>query len=322
MRLPCKMLKYTISFICAAPVHLILRTAVIVTGMFFLSAPVAVSQEADTSTVIAKQAALQLISNQFGFTEGPATDKQGNIFFTDQPNDKIWKYGTDGKLSLFMDKTGRSNGLYVDRNGNLLACADENDELWRISANKKVTVLIKDYNGHKLNGPNDVWVDPKGNIYITDPYYQRPYWTRKSPDIAGQKVYFLPVGGKNLIMADETLKQPNGIVGTPDGKYLYVADIGDNKTYKFSIEKNGTLSNRKLFTGQGSDGMTLDNKGNVYLTGNGVTVYDSTGKKIEHIAVPAKWTANVCFGGTDKNKLFITASESVYIIDMKVKGVE
>ena len=221
-----------------------------------------------------------------------------------------------------MDKTGRSNGLYVDRNGNLLACADENDELWRISANKKVTVLIKDYNGHKLNGPNDLWVDPKGGIYITDPYYQRPYWTRKSPDIAGQKIYFLPVGGKKLLMADETLKQPNGIVGTPDGKYLYVADIGDNKTYKFSIEKNGMLSDRKLFTRQGSDGMTLDNKGNVYLTGNGVTVYDSTGKKIEHIAVPAKWTANVCFGGKDKNKLFITASESVYIIDMKVKGVE
>lgn len=322
MRLPCKMIQQTIGFICAKPVHLILRTAVIVTGMFFLSAPVAMSQEVDTSTVIAKQAALQLISNQFGFTEGPATDKLGNIFFTDQPNDKIWKYGTDGKLSVFMDKTGRSNGLYVDRNGNLLACADENDELWRISANKKITVLIKDYNGHKLNGPNDVWVDPKGGIYITDPYYQRPYWTRKSPDIAGQKVYFLPVGDKNLMMADETLKQPNGIVGTPDGKYLYVADIGDNKTYKFSIGKNGTLSDRKLFTGQGSDGMTLDNKGNVYLTGNGVTVYDSTGKKIEHIAVPAKWTANVCFGGKDKNKLFITASESVYIIDMKVKGVE
>ncbi len=275
----------------------------------------------DSSNIIANGAKLQLISNQFRFTEGPTVDKKGNIFFTDQPNDKIWKYGTDGKLSVFLDKSGRSNGLYFYKR-KLFACADENNELWSISRKKKITVLFKDYKGRKLNGPNDLWVAPNRGIYLTDPYYQRSYWTRKKPEITGEKVYYLPKGKKELVVADENLKKPNGIVGTPDGKYLYVADLGDKKTYRYLIQVDGTLKDRQLFTEQGSDGMTLDNLGNVYLTGNGVTVYNPEGKKIEHIAVPAKWTGNVCFGGKEKNKLFITASESVYILDMKVKGVE
>jgi gluconolactonase len=298
------------------------RQGLIFLTVFFLSCYTLWAQQADTSKVIAGEARLQLISDQFKFTEGPAIDKQGNIFFTDQPNDKIWKYGTDGKLSVFLDKTGRSNGLYFDKKGNLLACADEKNELWSISPARKITILIKDYKSQKLNGPNDLWVDPKGGIYITDPYYQRPYWTRKNPEITGENLYYLPGGKKELMIVDDKLKKPNGIVGTPDGKYLYVSDIGDNKTYRYEIQKDGMLAGRKLFTEQGSDGMTIDNMGNVYLTGNGVTVYNAEGRKIEHIAVPANWTANVCFAGKQKNKLFITASESVFIIDMKVKGVQ
>ncbi len=276
----------------------------------------------DTSSIIAAGASLQLVSNQFKFTEGPAADKKGNVFFTDQPNDKIWKYSTDGKLSTFLDKSGRSNGLYFDKKGNLLACADEKNELWSISPKKKITVLVTNYNGRKLNGPNDLWVDRKGGIYFTDPYYQRSYWTRKEPEIADEKVYYLPKGKSELVVVDENLKRPNGIVGTPDGKYLYVADIGDNKTYRYVISPDGTLRDRQLFVEQGSDGMTLDNKGNLYLTGQGVTVYNPEGKKIAHIPVPAKWTANVCFYGKKRNQLFITASEAVYTLQMNVKGVE
>jgi gluconolactonase len=276
----------------------------------------------DSGGLIADGAKLQLVSDQFSFTEGPAVDKKGNVFFTDQPNDKIWKWDTDGKLTVFLEKSGRSNGLYFDKKGNLLACADENNQLWSISPDKKITVLVKDLKGRKLNGPNDLWADGKGGIYITDPYYQRPYWTRQSPDLEEQKVYYLPKGKKELVAVAAGFKRPNGIVGTPDGKYLYVADIGDSRTYKFVIQKDGALTGRQLFTEQGSDGMTLDNKGNVYLTGDGVTVYDPQGKRTEHISVPAKWTANVCFGGKKRNKLFITASEAVYLLDMKVKGVE
>jgi gluconolactonase len=277
----------------------------------------------EEDSLIARGATLQRVSDQFSFTEGPSVDKGGNIFFTDQPNDRIWKYGTDGKLSVFLEKTGRSNGTYFDHKGNLLTCADEKNEIWSIDPKGKVTVLLKNFQGRRFNGPNDLWEDLKGGIYFTDPYYQRPYWDRKLPDIKGEKVYYLPKGKKEAVVVADDLLQPNGIVGTPDGKFLYVADIKDNKTYKYKINADGRLSNKQLFAEQGSDGMTLDNKGNVYLTGTpGVMIYDKKGKKIETINVPSKWTANVCFGGKKRNILFITASESVYTIEMNVRGVE
>lgn len=274
----------------------------------------------NSHSVTADGATLQLISNQFSFTEGPATDKEGNVFFTDQPNNKIWKYDTDGNLSVFLSDAGRSNGMFFDKNGNLISCADEHDQLWSISPEGKITVLVKGFHGHLFNGPNDVFVTPAGAIYFTDPYYQRSYWTRKAPDLDGQKVYFLKEKNDAVVVIND-LKKPNGIVGTPDGKYLYVGDIEGNKTYKYVIAQDGMLKDQKVFTDQGSDGMTIDNEGNIYLTGNGVTVYNPEGKKIEHIDVPAKWTGNITFWGKERNYLFITASENIFIIKMKVKGV-
>jgi gluconolactonase len=264
----------------------------------------------------------RLISKQFSFTEGASTDKKGNVFFTDQPNNKIWEYSTDGKLSVFLDNAGRSNGTYFDSKGNLIACADEHDQLWSVSPKGEIKVLIHDLNGHLLNGPNDVWVAPNGGTYITDPYYQRDYWERKKSDLDGQKVYYLPKGSSTLEVADADLKQPNGIVGSPDGKYLYVADIRANKTFKYTISSDGKLLDKHLLIEQGSDGMTLDEKGNVYLTGKGVTIYNPAGVKIAHIDIDEPWTANLCFGGKNKDELFITASKAIYILRMKVKGVE
>jgi gluconolactonase len=276
----------------------------------------------DTMQLVQPGAVLTLVSKQFAFTEGPAVDRNGNIYFTDQPNDKIWEYDTAGNLSVFMDKTGRSNGMYFDKKGRLIACADEKNQLWSIDTGKKVTVLLSNFHGHLFNGPNDLWIDKKGGIYFTDPYYQRDYWERKKPDLEKQDVYYLPKGKSQAVIADSLLEQPNGIVGTPDGRYLYVADIRGNRTYKYEISKHGALINRELFVSQGSDGMTLDNKGNVYLTGKGVTIYDPKGMKIGHIPVPAGWTGNICFGGRDRTTLFITASESVYTLQMRVQGVE
>lgn len=264
----------------------------------------------------------QLISRQFSFTEGASVDKYGNVFFTDQPNNKIWEYDVDGKLSIFMDNAGRSNGMYFDHKGNLVTCADEQDQLWSISPNKKVKVLLKNVNGHLMNGPNDIWIDNNGGTYMTDPYYQRDYWTRKRPDLPGEYVYYLSKGSHLPFVVDSTLKKPNGIVGTPDGKYLYVADIGDNKTYRYTIKQNGSLSGKELLIKQGSDGMTLDSYGNIYLTGKGVTIYNHYGEKIGHIDIPEPWTANLCFSGQDKNVLFITASKAIYVLKMNVKGVE
>ncbi|MBO9204765.1 MULTISPECIES: SMP-30/gluconolactonase/LRE family protein [Niastella] len=274
------------------------------------------------SKIIADGATPRLISRQFSFTEGPATDSKGNVFFTDQPNNKIWKYGTDGSLTVFLDSAGRSNGMYFDRKGNLISCADEQNQLWSIDRSKKIKVLITDVGGLKLNGPNDVWVSPGGNIYFTDPYYQRSWWTRTKPEMEAEKVYVLMRGSKTPQPLIDSMKRPNGIVGTLDGSQLYVSDLNGNKTYRYTINKDGTLSNGQLFVNMGSDGMTIDNKGNVYLTGKGVTVFNNQGQQIAHIDIPEKWTANVAFYGKQRNKLFITASEAIYEIEMKVKGVE
>jgi gluconolactonase len=284
--------------------------------IFMLSVGVSFGQ------LIAEGATVQMVSKQFKFTEGPAVDKKGNVYFTDQPNDKIWKYDTDGKLSLFMSKTGRSNGLYIDKKDNIVACADSNNQLWSISKKGKVKVLLDNFQNRRFNGPNDLWIDAKGGIYFTDPYYQRNYWERKKPDMEKQNVYYLPKGKTEAIVIDNDLVQPNGIVGSADGKRLYVADIRANKTYQYDIQPDGTLANRQLFVAQGSDGMTLDSEGNLYLTGKGVTIYDPKGNKIENIAIPAGWTANVCFAGKDRKTLFVTASDGVYTLQMRVKGVE
>lgn len=272
-----------------------------------------------TAQIVASGSELQFVSDQFSFTEGPAADAAGNVFFTDQPNNRIWKYGTDGKLSIFMEPSGRANGLYFDREGYLIACADEQYELWRIGMDKKVQKLAVNYRDSLFNGPNDVWVSPSsGLIYFTDPYYQRDYWTRTSPDMRDRALYVYR--DEQVIRLDSQFKQPNGIVGTPDGKFLYVADIGDSKIYRYTIQADGSLADKQLFISQGSDGMTIDNQGNIYLTGKGVDIYNPDGDKIEHIDVPANWTANVCFGGPERDILFITASEKVFTLKMAVKG--
>jgi gluconolactonase len=276
----------------------------------------------DDSQLVVPGATPRLITHNFSFTEGASVDRKGNVFFTDQPNNKIWEYDRKGHLSLFMDSTGRSNGMYFDHHGNLVTCADEHDQLWSISPKRKVTVLVRDFRGHRLNGPNDLWIDARGGIYFTDPYYQRPYWDRTTPDIAAQNVYYLAPGASAAVIADSNLVKPNGIVGTADGKYLYVADIQDDKTYRYAINPDGTLSNRTLFVSKGSDGMTLDEKGNLYVTGDGVTVFNPAGQRIAHIPIQEKWTANLCFGGRGKRTLFITASEGIYVLPMQVKGIE
>ncbi len=276
---------------------------------------------------VAAGATPQLLARQFSFTEGPAPDRAGNVYFTDQPNNQIWRYDfATRQLAVFLEPAGRSNGLYFDGRGNLLACADGQNELWSIAPDKTVTVLLRNAGGRTLNGPNDLWVHPKTQgIYFTDPYYQRPYWTRQAPDslLGGRHVYLLPPGpNQQPVRVADQLRQPNGIIGTPDGRTLYVADIEANQTYRYDIAPDGRLSNRHLFAPLGSDGMTLDREGNVYLTGEGVTVYNPAGQRIAHIAVPEKWTANVCFAGPDRKTLFITASEGVYLLAMRVAGAQ
>ncbi len=272
------------------------------------------------SAVTASGAKLEKLSGEFQFAEGATCDANGNVFFTDQPNDRILKWSVDGKLSTFKQPAGRANGMCFDAKGNLFACADEKNELWSIAPDGTVTVLVHEYAGKPVNAPNDVFVQPDGSLYFTDPFYDRTWWTHHQPTQDSEQVYFLSGDRKTLKRVTTDLVKPNGIVGSPDGKTLYVADIGGRKTYSYEVQPDGTLTNRKLRAGMGSDGMTIDTEGNLYLTGRGVFVFDKDGKQIEHIPVPENWVGNICFGGKDKQTLFMAASKGLYSIRTRTKG--
>ncbi len=271
--------------------------------------------------IIAKNAKVEQAGNGFAFTEGPAVAPDGRVYFTDQPNDKIYIWDEKKGISLYKEGTGRSNGMYFNAKGQLVTCADEKNQLAYFDKNKNLVVIYEGYNGKLLNAPNDLWIAPNGGIYFSDPYYHRDWWDPargEEQDVRG--VYYLSPDRKIKRVIDD-YKQPNGLIGTPDGKILYVSDINDGKIWKYNIEPDGSLSGKTFFAPKGSDGMTIDNKGNVYLTSEKVWVYSPKGELVKEIDVPEN-PANVCFGGKKRNILFITARKGVYTLEMNVKGVD
>ncbi|MDR3457822.1 MAG: SMP-30/gluconolactonase/LRE family protein [Verrucomicrobiae bacterium] len=270
--------------------------------------------------VVAPGAKLEKLAGGFAFTEGPTCDAHGNVFFVDQPNNRIMEWSAAGKLSTFLQPSGYANGMSFDAKGSLIACADEHNELWSIAPDKTVTVIVTNFDGKYLNGPNDVWVAPNGALYLSDPFYKRKWWDHTNMALPNEEVFYLSPDRKKLVRVTEDLQKPNGITGSPDGKKLFVADIRAGKTWRYAIQPDGTLADKTLFCGLGSDGMTIDAEGNLYLSGQGVTVFDQDGKQIDHIDVPEKWSANVCFSGPDRKTLFITASESLYSIRLRIAG--
>lgn len=262
------------------------------------------------------------VSTGYKFTEGPSVARDGRVFFTDQPNDKILIWNEkDNSVSTFLESTERSNGTYFNKKGELVCCADLNNRLIAFSMKKEKRVLAENFNGKHLNGPNDLWINPKNEgIYFSDPYWPRDYWEKGHSEVQDTRaVYYLqPDGVVIRVIAD--FKSPNGLIGTPDGKTLYAADMGDRKIWKYDIQADGTLSNKTLFAPEGADGMTIDNLGNIYLANRGISVYSPDGKNITKIKVPENIT-NLCFGGKKRNILFITSGTSAYILKMNVKGV-
>lgn len=272
------------------------------------------------SSIIADKATIEQAGSGFLFTEGPAVDVNGRVYFTDQPNDRIHIWDEKEGISLWLEGTGRSNGMYFDNKGQLVTCADEKTQLAYFDKDKNLIKLCDSYEGKHLNGPNDVWVTPKGDYYFTDPYYHRNWWAdghKEIQDVRG--VYYLSAKGDVTRVIDD-FKTPNGLIGTPDGNVLYVADIEDEKIWKYDIQPDGRLLNKTFFAPHGSDGMTIDNEGNVYLTYGKVWVYNPKGELIEQIEFPES-PSNICFGGEKRDILFVTARKGVYTLKMNVNGV-
>ncbi|HZU87046.1 MAG TPA: SMP-30/gluconolactonase/LRE family protein [Anaerolineaceae bacterium] len=259
-----------------------------------------------------EEASLSPVAGEYLFTEGPAVDQNGNVYFSDINAGKIYRWSPDGIVTVFMNGLNDPNGLSFDKSGMLIACEGGNGQLISIDPQGQITVLVDQYNGTRFNEPNDLWIDPHGGIYFTDPAYQ------SSVVQDGEHVYYLSPDRSQVSRVIDDMVRPNGIVGTDDGTRLYVTDHGAGQTFVYDVNADGTLSDKRLFVSVGSDGMTLDAAGNLYLTTpNQVQVYDSAGNQIRNIPTTENPT-NVTFAGDDNGILFITARTAVYTIQISV----
>ncbi len=260
----------------------------------------------------------------FKFTEGPAADRHGNVYFSDIPNQKIHKVDTQGKLTLFRDKTNRANGLMVNARGEVVACEMAGQVVAYSPDGKKRRVLAGKHDGKRFNAPNDLVIDKQGGIYFTDPEFGAP---RPLPQ-GKTAVYYLSSDGKTTRLIDD-LPNPNGVILSPDEKTLYVIPSGQADMMSYPVESPGKIGKGKVFCtlrqprgrkNTGGDGLTVDVKGNLYITSQlGLQVFDSSGKYLGLIKVP-EGPANVKFGGKDFKTLYVTARTSLYTIPMEVAG--
>lgn len=250
------------------------------------------------------------ISGSYQFTEGPIATSDGGVYFSDVNAGRIYKWNLDGRVNLFVEGLNAPNGLALDNSGNLIVCEGGNRRLISISMQGLVTVVADQYNGIRFNEPNDLWIDPQGGIYFTDPAYNSAVVQK------GEDVYYVTPDRSQVIRVIDNLVKPNGIVGTADGSKLYVADWGAGAIYSYAINPVGTLANSQLFVKSGSDGMTLDQSGNVYLTtANLIKIYDPYGNLVKEIPTIENPT-NLELAGKDESTLFITARTAVYTMPL------
>lgn len=268
------------------------------------------------SDLIAPGAEVEIVADGFVFTEGPVWDGS-DLLFSDVRVNKIMRYTEDGDVSLFIDDIG-TNGLYFDNESLLIVCGNLRDrQLYRISESGTRTVLVDKVDGKRLNAPNDCWVDPVGGIYFTDPRYR----TREVMELDVEILYYLSADGK-LSVADPDYERPNGLIGTTDGKMLYVADYAGEFINRYDIESPGVLTNKTRFAEGRCDGMTLDVHGNLYLTRDKVVVHRPDGSLLGEIDLPGEGgSTNVTFGGQDRKTLYITGGTRLMKLDMQVAGI-
>jgi gluconolactonase len=272
------------------------------------------------------------IATGLGFAEGPAWHPEGYLLFSDIPNSTIYKWSPDGKLKKLRNPSGKSNGLTIDQQGRVIACEHGTRRVSRTEKDGTVVTLADRYDGKRLNSPNDVVIKSDASIYFTDPPYGLPGYGSHldltepgSMELSFSGVYRLSPDGKTLTLLTKDLSRPNGLAFSPDEKILYVADTERHRINAFDVKRDGTLENDRVFAetpfNEYPDGIKTDANGDLFVATNStdVRVYDSAGKPLGEIVTDSP-TANLAFGGADNKTLFITATESVYKLRMKVAG--
>ena len=265
----------------------------------------------------------ELVQEGFVFTEGPVGTPDGGLYFSDIRPNRIHYLDPGGKISLVREQTNGANGLALTRDGDLIAAEGEGKRISKRSRDGTVTTVTEGIAGKPFLSPNDVLVDAKGGIYITDP--------GPRPVVPGRTayVYYLPVGAKEPVVLDDQIARPNGVTLTRDGKTLIVNDTLGPTVYAYDVLPDGGVKNKRTFAQlldipegkeSGADGMALDREDRLYVTTvAGVQVFDAAGKHLGTIKVPRQ-SANAGFAGPDKRVLYITAREGLYRINMLAQG--
>ncbi|HYH67129.1 MAG TPA: SMP-30/gluconolactonase/LRE family protein [Urbifossiella sp.] len=260
----------------------------------------------------------------YKFTEGPAPDADGNVYFSDIPNKTIHKIDAAGKVTVFRPESNSANGLMVNAKGEVVAWEMEG-AIVALSADGKARRVVADkYDGKRFNAPNDLVLDRAGGVYFSDPMFRAP-----TPLPQGKTcVYYADSAGKVTRLIDD-LPNPNGVLLSPDEKTLYVLPSGQKQMMAYPVEGAGKLGKGRVFCeleqakaggNGGGDGGTVDVKGNVYITSaTGLQVFDPAGKALGTIKFPEQ-PSNATFGGKDLKTLYVTARTSVYSCPMEVAG--
>lgn len=264
--------------------------------------------------LVKEGAEFRKLAGDFKFTEGPALAPDGKIYFSDIPNERIHVYDPATKeTTVFREQSGKANGLFFTPAGALIACEGGNRRVTRTDFEGKVTVIAETFDGKKLNSPNDVVPDGTGGFYISDPRYGKG----DDREIDIEAVYYVDRGGKLTQVAADLVK-PNGVIMSPDSRILYIADPGAEKIFAYDVETPGNLANKREFAPVGSDGMTVDKLGNIYVTWKEhIIAFSPEGKEVLKLTVP-EGPANCLLVG---KTLYATARTGFYAIDLEVEGV-
>lgn len=283
-----------------------------------LSVPLVAGQQ-----IVKEDAKVEKVTKGYQFTEGPLWHPDGYLLFSDIPANTVYKW-TPGETAVkYLKPSGHSNGLTFDHDGHLLL-AQHDGLVSRLTKDKKLTAVVDSYGGKRLNSPNDLTVKSDGAIYFTDP----PFGVsdeEKELDING--VYrYSEEDGLQLLVDDFDL--PNGIVFSPDESRLYVNDTQHNHIRVFDVNKDGMVTNGRIFAEMKSDaegaadGMKVDTEGNVYSTGpGGLWVFSPKGEVMQQVKTPDRIT-NLAWGGSDGSSLFLTAPNAIYRLQINCQGVQ
>jgi gluconolactonase len=266
---------------------------------------------------------LRVVGTGFGFTEGPVWDQAGFLYVSDETINKIYRLHPDGKKEEVI-ALGDPDGNTFDRQYRLIDCASVLRAIIEVTPDGKYKILADHYDGKKLNSPNDVVVGPDGALYFTDP--NMDLVAGEKQEIPFQGVYRLDAKG-NVQLLTKDLTQPNGLAFSPDGKHFYVDDSEKRNIRVYDLAADGTLTNGRLFGeepgGKGDgvpDGIKVDKHGNLFVTGpKGIWVWDAKGNHLGTIVMPEQ-PANLNWGDKDYRTLYITATTSVYRLEMKTQG--